>query len=399
MKLTSKQKLFLDAALNGDNIFLSGKAGTGKSTVVLKAIQELQKKGKRVAAIAPTGIAANNIGGQTMHSLFSLNPYGVLTFNECNFVKTEKRRVFGMIDVLFIDEVSMLRPDHLDAINWTLLKNGCGLLKNKQVIFIGDMAQLPPVLNDNTMSVLMRNYEGFKFFDAKVYPELNVKPIELDEVVRQSDTEFIEALNIIRDGGKSEYFRKFVGTKPNNGVILAPYNATVNKHNKNGLDALSTELFTFEAKISQSDDGKIKPEDFNLESRIEVKQGAKIMYLVNSKDAPLVNGTIGVFASMDGNHYIQVNGIDYKLNPVEFVKKEYVLNEKQDDLELREIAKIEQYPIRLAYALSIHKSQGLTFDEVTVDLSKPCFMSGMLYVALSRVRSPEGLRILTGGRA
>lgn len=400
MKLTSKQKIFLDAALNGDNIFLSGKAGTGKSTVVLKAIQELQKQGKKVAAIAPTGIASTNIGGQTMHSLFALNPYGVLSYKECNFIKTEKRRVLGLIDVLFIDEVSMLRPDHLDALNWTLMKNRCGSLKDKQVVFVGDFKQLPPVLNENTRSVLMRTYEGDRFYDSKIYPELNVTTIELDEVVRQQDSEFINALNNIRDGKKDEYFRKFVGTKPNDGVILAPHNETVSKYNMEGLSKINSEPFIFKASVTVSQYGKkIKPEDFDLESEVTVKNGAKIMYLVNSKVAPLVNGTIGIFASYEGNHYIQVDGIDYKLEKVEFTKLEYVLNEKGDDFELKEIAKIEQYPIRLAYALSIHKSQGLSFNEVTIDLERPCFQKEQLYVAISRVRSPEGLRILTGGRA
>jgi ATP-dependent DNA helicase PIF1 len=396
MTPTKKQKLFLDLAGEGKNIFLSGKAGTGKSTIVLQLIEKLKSSGRRVAAVAPTGIAANNIGGATMHSLFSLPPFGVLDFDECNFVKSEKRRVLDLIDTIIIDEVSMLRPDHLDAINWTLLKNGCGSLLNKQVIFVGDMRQLPPVLSDNTRSVLMRTYDGDRMFDAKIYPQLNVIPVELDEVVRQSDTDFIEALNIIREGGKSEYFRKFVGTEPNGGVILAPYNETVNRYNIEGLAKLNTDRFEVHAKIEG--EKKIKPEDFNLESRIEVKNGAHIMYLVNSKDAPLVNGTMGVFASYEGNHYIQVNGIDYPLNPVEFTKKEYVLNDKGNDFELREVAKIEQYPFRLAYALSIHKSQGLTFDKVSLDLERPCFMPGMLYVALSRVRTPEGLRILTGGR-
>lgn len=394
MKLNKNQQKFIDIALEGKNVFLSGKAGTGKTTVTRELIKRLKKSGKRVAVVAPTGIAANNAGGATMHSTFSLKPFGVLNFDECNFVKSEKRRVLSAIETIIIDEVSMLRPDHLDAINWTLLKNGCGSLLDKQVIFVGDMKQLPAVLNDNTRSVLMRTYEGDKFFDAKIYPQLNVTMVELDEVVRQSDTEFINALNIIRDGGKSDYFRSFVGTKPNDGIILAPYNEMVQKYNEQGLSKLTTDEFTFKAEVH----GNLKADDFNLESVIKVKNGAKIMYLINSKDAPLVNGTIGTFASYKGNHYIQVNGIDYKLEEVEFTKKEYVLNEEGTDLELRDIGSIKQYPFRLAYALSIHKSQGLTFDEVTIDLSRPCFMEGMLYVALSRVRSPEGLRILTGGR-
>lgn len=388
------QQKFIDIALGGKNVFLSGKAGTGKTTVTRELIRRLKKEKKRVAVVAPAGIAANNAGGATMHSTFSLKPFGVLDYNECNFVKSDKRRVLSAIEVIIIDEVSMLRPDHLDAINWTLIKNGCGSLLEKQVIFVGDMRQLPAVLNDNTRSVLMRTYEGDKLFDAKIYPQLNVTVVDLNEVVRQSDAEFINSLNIVRDGGKSEYFRQFVGTEQNDGVVLAPYNSTVQKYNMDGLSKIHTETLTFNAKV----EGNLKADDFNLESIINVKNGAKIMYLINSLDAPLYNGTLGTFASYNGNHYIQVNGIDYKLEEVEFTKKEYVLNDEGTDLELRDIGSIKQYPFRLAYALSIHKSQGLTFDQVTIDLERPCFMDGMLYVALSRVRTPDGLRILTGGR-
>lgn len=394
MTLSSKQELFLTKALNGENIYLSGKAGTGKSYITKELIKGLNKIGRKVVAIAPTGIAANNIGGQTIHSMFNINPFGVANYKECNFLKSEKKRLLRAVDTIIIDEVSMLRPDLLDAINWTLIKNGCNGLEDKQVIFVGDFKQLPPVLNDNTRSVIMQTYDGDRMFDASIYPKLNVAVIELDEVLRQSDNSFIDALNDIREGLKNEYFRKFVGTEPNNGVILAPYNSTVTEYNTKGLESLNTEKFIFKAKI----EGNIKADDFNMESEIIVKNGCKIMYLANSKDAPLVNGTIGNFVSYQGNHYIQVNGVDWKLEPMKFTKKEYVLNEKENKLELQDIGSIEQYPIRLAYALSIHKSQGMTFDEVTIDLRRPCFQKEQLYVALSRVKTPEGLRILTGGR-
>lgn len=384
MKLSKDQELFLELVEKRENIFLTGKAGTGKSFVTKEAISLL----KKCIVVAPTGIAATNIGGQTIHSLFGVNPAGVCTFETCNFLKSEKRKLLTEAETIIIDEVSMVRADLLDAIEWTLMKNGCGSLKTKQVIFIGDMKQLPPIADDNFKSVMFRDYDGVEFFNSKIYKQLKVIEVELSEVLRQNDPEFIEALNIVREGGKSPYFKKFVKNEVK-GVVLAPYNNTVEKYNNDGLDSLPGELHTFKSNVQ----GKAKASDFNLEPILKVKDGAKIMYLVNSKCGNLVNGTIGNFEVINGRYFIIVNGIDYPIEKVEIVKKEYVLNEGQDDFKLEVVGSIEQYPIKLAYAMSIHKSQGLTLDEVTVDLTRPCFHKSQLYVALSRVKTPEGLTI------
>ena len=390
--LTEKQQLFYDAAMNGENIFLTGEAGTGKTHVVKKVIAALREQRKKIIAVAPTGIAANNIEGVTIHSMFQLTPHGVLSFDECQYLKHTKRDVLRNADVILIDEISMLRPDVLDGMHWTLKKNGLPGLDKKQIIFIGDLEQLPNVLNDNTRSVLYQTYDGDTFAHAKIYPRLNARRIELEEIVRQTDIEFIEALRTVRRGNKSEYFRQFVHTETT-GVVLAPHNVTVQRYNGKGLAAQPGELFRFEAKV----DGTLKPEDFNLEKVIEVKHGCKVMYLVNSSGDknPLRNGTLGIFVERAGVYFIRVGGVDYALDKYIAVKKEYVYNKAKDELELQEIGSIEQYPIKLAYALSIHKSQGMTFDEVTIDLSQPCFQKGQMYVALSRVRTPAGLRIIT----
>lgn len=389
IQLSTGQATFLEKVMSGENVFLTGKAGTGKSYITKEAIRQLKASKKKVVAIAPTGVAANNIGGQTIHSLFGINPFGISTFDSCNLLKGEKRRLLAAIEVIFIDEVSMLRPDILDAMHWTLLKNGCDGLHTKQVIFIGDLKQLPPVLDDNARSILYRTYDGDQFSYAQVYKKLNVQEQELTEVLRQSDEEFIHNLNLIRDGGKSEYFRRFVNPQTD-GIILAPHNATVQRYNEDGLAAQKGELMTFHAEVT----GNIKAEDFNLETVLKVKNGCKVMYLVNSKNNDLVNGTLGIFVSHNDCHYIRVGNVDYALERIELSKKEYVYDKFEDELVLRDIGSICQYPIRLAYALSIHKAQGLTFDSVTVDLSRPCFQKGQLYVALSRVTSPEGLRIV-----
>lgn len=395
MELRKNQQEFLDKCLEGKNIYLSGKAGTGKTFVVKKAIDILKEKGLNVVCCAPTGVAALNIGGQTIHSLFSICVNGVIDYDKCNFVKSEKRKIFKSIDVIVFDEVSMLRPDILDAVNWTLIKNGVGSIKDKQLIFVGDLKQLPPTIGDNEKSVLLQKYNDIYFYDSDIYNSISVVNVNLEEVVRQNDVEFIENLNIIRDGGKSNYFRKFVKEKAcEKSVIIAPYSQTVEEYNLKGLNNTEGELYIYKSKIYQEfEDKKIRAEDFNFEETIRVKDGCKIMYLVNSKDYNnLINGTLGIFRIKSNKNYIEVDNVLYPLEVQEIEKKEYIL--ENNELVLRKLGSIIQYPFKLAYAMTIHKSQGLTFDNVTVDLSRPCFLPGQMYTALSRVKSPDGLTII-----
>jgi ATP-dependent DNA helicase PIF1 len=390
MTFTVGQNSFLEAAKAGENIFLTGKAGTGKSFIINYVVNELKRLQKHVITVAPTGIAATNVDGCTIHSMFAISPFGVIkSFDDCNFVKNATRKVLKVADVIIIDEVSMLRPDILDAMDMTLLKNGLGGLRKKQVIFVGDMKQLPPILDDNTRSVLYQTYDGDSFTDAHIYQKLGVKTVELTDIMRQTDPDFIEALNTIRDGGKHEYFRQFVHTE-SHGIILAPHNSTVKTYNEIGLAAQAGEELVFDAEIT----GTAKASDFNLEAQIRVKDGCRIMYLVNSDNGVLRNGTIGTFIRKGEQYFIRYNHIDYSLERVCLAKKQYVFQDKSKTLELEAIGSIEQYPFKLAYALSIHKAQGMTFDKCTIDLRKPVFMKGQMYVALSRVRTPAGLRII-----
>lgn len=390
--LTKGQQEFVDRVIAGESVFLTGKAGTGKSYIVKEVFEMLNAYGRRYIAVAPTGVAANNIDGQTIHSLFQIPPFGIQDYSTVNLVRKEKRRLLKLADIIFIDEVSMLRPDLLDAIHYTFKKNGLKGLDERQVVFIGDLKQLPPILSDNERSVLYQTYDGDTFLDSHIVKKMNVSTVNLDTVVRQSDPEFIGALNDIREGGKNQYFRQFKHHEPL-GIILAPHNSTVLKYNNAGLNAQAGQTYKFKGSV----EGNAKFKDFSMEEEVVVKNGCKIMYLVNSpdKDCPLRNGTLGIFVSHAGCHYIRVNNTDFALAPVTMHKKEYVYNQEKDKIELKELGSITQYPIKLAYALTIHKAQGLTFDEVTLDLTMPCFQPGQMYVALSRVRTPQGLRIIT----
>lgn len=387
--LSTKQAEFLKLAMDGNNLFLTGKAGTGKSFVLKRLLDQLKESGKRIMSLAPTGVAANNVNGQTIHSAFQLTPFGVLDYEACKYWKGERRKMMNKVDVFIIDEVSMLRPDILDGMNLSLIKNGCDPLYQKQIIFVGDMKQLPPIIDDNTSAILFKTYEGFQYIHAKVHAKIKPLTVELDEVKRQSNEDFINALNIVRDGGKADYFRQFVN-RDIDGVVLAPHNSTVAYYNSVGLRSIEGEEYVYEAEVT----GSAKINDFNFEGIIRVKDGCKIMYLVNSKNNNLFNGALGIFRMKNGSPMIEVGSNLYPLERAEAVKKEYVLNEQTDKLELREVGSITQYPFKLAYALSIHKSQGLTFDKVCIDLTQPCFQKGQLYVALSRVTGPEGLSII-----
>lgn len=386
-RLSEGQEKFMDLIRQGKSVFLTGKAGSGKSFIVKKAMEELNSYSSGVVAVAPTGVAAQNIGGATIHSMFSLSIDGVLDYNKCRFIHPVKKRVLAKTKTIIIDEVSMLRPDILDAMNWTLIKNGMRALNQYQVIFVGDMGQLQPVVDDNMKSVLLQKYEDIYFQNSKIFNKIKPEPVELEKIHRQSDPDFIDSLNLVRDNIKAPYFKKFFADKPS-GVVLAPHITTVKKYNEKGLEENPNPIITFKAIIK----GKINSKDFNIDETIKVKDGCKIMYLVNQ--GSLVNGTIGIFRERKGSYFIDVKGTWFRLEYHSFEKKEYYFNEDKGKLMLRKVASIKQIPIKLAFALTIHKSQGLTFDDVTIDLTRKCFSDGQLYVALSRATGPEALKII-----
>lgn len=406
MNWTKKQIEFLTAGEMGRNIYLSGKAGTGKSTVATELMERFKKAKIKFIAVAPTGRAASNIGGETIHSMFRIDPHIIVKGPEdCNFINKVKMQVLKKAATIIVDEGSMCRSDLIMAMHYTLIKNGVASgLKGKQTIWIGDMKQLPPIASDNERSILLTMYDGITLFDAPIMADLSLLNIDLDEIVRQSDIDFIEALNIVRDGGKSTYFRQFVTTKPS-GVILASKNETVNRYNEEGLKKQDGKVYVFDAEYC----GDVKTTDFTMDAQIKVKNGCKIMYLVNSKDNPLRNGTLGelvikecpgVKNVTDPNNPKPVVELFFKYKNTEWPiqlytakKQEYVYNKENDEFELKDKGSITQYPIRLAYAMTIHKAQGMTFEDMTADF-RGSFMREQYYVALSRATGPKALKII-----
>lgn len=402
MNLTDKQQEFLELARQGRNIYLSGKAGTGKSTVV----KQLVKEAESVVCLGTSGVAAMNIQGQTLHSFFGLSFGKIFSRKEVKSIR--KSTPVELSKTIIIDEVSMLRSDVLENVMHAMEKSRINW-REKQFIFVGDLAQLPPITTPFEDMELENLYGGTEFYHSSFFKELNVVHIDLDEIVRQSDSEFIEALNIVRNGGKSEYFRRFV-SEDVEGIVLAPHNETVAKYNREGLSKIKGEVHTFYADSW----GSAKAEDFNVQEVLKLKEGALIMYLVNDLERGLVNGTLGTFCfdkkpvkkyryqpysnKTRKVEYFQVENVPcIKLEDgsTEHIKEykfeKFIYN---DDLEKEIVGTVRALPIRLAFALSIHKSQGLTFDKVSVDLSRPCFQKGQMYTALSRVKTPEGLKII-----
>lgn len=386
----------IELALQGKNLFLTGKAGTGKTFVLKAIIHKLRKK--NVAVLGTTGIAAMNAQGVTMHSFFRVPVIeGVITEENVIFVNRDVRAMWNATEVVIIDEVSMCRADQLDSIEWSLMKNGCKGLHTKQVIFCGDLKQLPPVVKD--AEEIMEVYKSEYFYSAEVYDELNVTEVELQTIHRQSDPEFIQHLNTLRDEGTVDtYFDQFVVEKAI-GTIICPYKQTAVEHNRRELNKIDAKRHIFRPEI----EGDASIVTLGISDKLVLKHGAKVMHIVNT--GGLVNGSIGIveIEMPQGEDtepvlfFCQViNGEDYrrKIDRHRFEKHIYELDEISGRLRKKLVGAVIAYPLTLAYAMTIHKSQGLTFDELTVDLTRECFINGQLYTALSRVREPNGLHIL-----
>lgn len=400
-----KQAYELVAHTN-QSFFLTGRAGTGKTTF-LKTIQE--QTGKQFIVVAPTGIAAIVAGGVTIHSFFGLdlNVQGPKDHGK-NFT-AEKMEAVRACDTIIIDEVSMVRCDVIDAIDRTLkmITNSRLPFGGKQVIFSGDMFQLPPVLRSGAETEAMIEYYGTDvpfFFKAHVFENFSLPTIEFVKVYRQDEQLFQNILDNIRQGvclpqDLDELNSRCVEPEDTGAPVisLTPFKETAQKINEQRLAGIKEKEFVYEGTIDgkfgkKDKDGNIKDDNLPAPMKLVLKAGTQVMFTRNDISRRWVNGTLGTVVEL-GDEFVKVKVGDsiHEVCSVVWESYEYEFDKKQKKLNKETVGTFTQYPLRLAWAITIHKSQGLTFDKMILDLSRGTFAAGQLYVALSRVRTLGGL--------
>lgn len=407
---------FAIAFINQTNrdIFITGKAGTGKTTL----LKEIKVKGyKKTVVTAPTGVAAMNAGGITLNSLFQLPPNLILPVMEeltgngghsytlyhllhsLTFSK-EKTVLLNELEVLIIDEISMVRADILDAINAILQfvrKNNLPF-GGVQMVYIGDLCQLPPIATDAELTSLRKFYRSPFFFEAQALKAAGPVMIELKTVYRQNDQQFLRLLNGIRTNTinpddertlAARYMPQFISAEDDHYITLTSHNNQADQINTQRLKSLPGSAFEFQAVMS----GSIDPQSVPLEQMLRLKAGAQIMFIRNDKsaDRKFFNGKIGIVDQLSDNEIIiSCDGEKISVEKEKWETMQYKVNGDKNTLEAESVGEFIQYPIKLAWAVTIHKSQGLTFDKAIVDAGAS-FAPGQVYVALSRVRSLQGL--------
>lgn len=405
--MSSVYQLARNFALQTNRIlFITGKAGTGKTTFLHRLKEESKKQ---IAVVAPTGVAAINAGGTTMHSFFQLpfspfipTPEGRKDLIAKLKMFSQKRSVIRELELLVIDEISMVRADLLDAMDTVLrhVRYKDEPFGGVQVIFIGDMFQLSPVAKQDDLQILSQFYDGIYFFNSHVLQQISMLYIEFDTIFRQSNETFISLLNEIRNNSLSEnglqllqsrYNPGFVPPKKETYITLTTHNAKADAINSQELEKIKSETKRYKAIIR----GDFPERNFPVEEILELKVGAKVMFMKNDTETVrrFYNGKIGVISEMHDD-YVTIKcpeddeSID--LSPMLWENVSYTVNKETTQLEESIDGTFIQLPLRLAWAITIHKSQGLTFDKVIVDASA-AFAPGQVYVALSRCRTLEGI--------
>ncbi len=380
-----------------NNIFLTGRAGTGKSTL-LKFFHATTKK--NIAVLAYTGVAAVNIQGQTTHSFFKFGPN--ITEDRVRKLYGERAELYRNLDAIVIDEASMIRADFFDCIEKFLRLNGPSPTKafgGVQIILIGDLYQLPPIVMKSEQEIFKKHYLSQFFFDSKSYDDSQFEKIELTHVYRQSDKAFIEILDAVRlcettsdhiAKINKRFFEKAEAKTSNDfRISLVTTNAMANNINTLKLAQLLKNSKTYHGIIN----GEIKEKNLPTEQELTLKEGAQIMLLNNDPQKRWINGDLAKVVRLDESS-VRVLFEDNTFDDIGLYKWEtiqFVYDEQKKKIESEIIGSFTQIPMRLAWAVTIHKGQGKTFDGATIDFGNGTFASGQAYVALSRCRSLEGL--------
>lgn len=383
------------------NLFITGKAGTGKSTL-LQYFRSTTRK--NVAILAPTGVAALNIKGQTIHSFFGFKPD--ITTDSVRKLSARKAEMYKNTDMIIIDEISMVRADLLDCIDTFLRyngKDGRHPFGGMRMIFIGDLYQLPPIVTYGEKKMFKQHYKSEYFFNANAFKDFPAEFIELDKYYRHRDARFIKLLNAVRNNtvepedlhALNQRLDPSFNPRISEGYItLVPTNNLADKLNNVELERLDGRQRTFRARL----EGDFSERSMPADEELNIKSGAQVMLLNNDKYERWVNGSVGRVTSItkdaDGTDYINVELLDG--SEVEVEKHTWEMFKMSYDpgshrLVPEVVGRFTQYPMMLAWAVTIHKSQGKTFDKVIIDIGSGIFATGQLYVALSRCRTLEGI--------
>jgi len=393
------------------SLFITGKAGTGKTTMLRNIVS---RKFKKTIVVAPTGVAAINAEGVTIHSFFQLPIRPLLPTPEARRwlfseqqVRSSRRELFRELELLIIDEISMVRADVLDAIDAVLRyyrRKPDVPFGGVQVVMFGDLYQLPPVITDVEWNMMSPYYRSLYFFDSLVVSEIQPAVVELDTIFRQSDIKFINLLNELRNNRLSSASFEMLSERHQPGfqleddddrILLTTHNAKADDVNMRELAKLKSKSKLFTAVVEKDFPEKSYPTDFEL----ELKEGAKVMFVMNDRQTPrrYYNGMIGRVVEIDGDK-VYVDCDNYpdviEVGRETWENKSYKLNKTTNEIEETLLGTFAQMPLRLAWAITIHKSQGLTFDKVVIDAAA-AFASGQVYVAFSRCRSLEGIVMTT----
>ena len=394
------------------SLFLTGKAGTGKSTFMRHIAATIKKKH---IILAPTGIAAINAGGSTLHSFFKLpfhpllptdKRYSARNIRDTLKYNGEKTKLLREVELIIIDEISMVRADIIDFIDKVLRiynRNMREPFGGKQLLLVGDIYQLEPVIKEDERQLLRPFYPSCFFFDAHVFREMQLIAVELKKVYRQRDAQFISLLDHIRTSQVSDTDLRLLNARVNAeigteegrlSITLSGRRDTVDYINEKQLNTLPDQPTIFYGHI----EGEFPENSLPTPIELEEKTGAQVLFIKNDKERRWVNGTLGTIIGFgdeeDGIIYVRTeDGRDFDVEREIWSNVRYTFNEKEQKIEEEEIGSYQQFPLRLAWAITVHKSQGLTFNNVKIDFTGGVFAGGQTYVALSRCTSLQGISL------